>query len=244
MGTLADIPVAILAGGLATRLRPITAKIPKSLVTVAGEPFLAHQLRLLHARGLRRAVLCVGYLGEMIERSFGDGSEFGIELRYSADGPTLRGTGGALRQALPLLGREFFVLYGDSYLPIDYAAVLATYRESGQPGLMTVFRNEGAWDTSNVQFEDGRIVRYDKRERAVEMRHIDYGLGVFRASVFAERPAGEAFDLAEVQRGLVANGALAGHESFQRFYEIGSHSGLSELEAFLVSHCLPLEPSS
>lgn len=235
MGTLADIPVAILAGGLATRLRPITEKIPKSLVTVAGEQFLAHQLRLLHARGLRRAVLCVGYLGEMIERDFGDGAAFGVELRYSFDGPKLLGTGGAIRQALPLLGEEFFVLYGDSYLPIDYAAVLGAYRASGQPGLMTVFRNEGAWDTSNVQFEDGRIIRYDKRERTAEMRHIDYGLGVFQASVFAERPAGEAFDLADVQRGLVATGALAGHEVFHRFYEIGSHAGLAELETLLQS---------
>jgi len=228
-----SIPVAILAGGLATRLRPITEKIPKSLVSVAGEPFLTHQLRLLRSRGLRRAVLCVGYLGEMIERDFGDGTAFGVELSYSFDGPKLLGTGGALRQALPLLGEEFFVLYGDSYLPIDYTAVLAAFRSSGLPGLMTVFRNEGAWDTSNVQFADGRIIRYDKRERTPEMRHIDYGLGVFRASVFAERPAGEAFDLADVQRELVAKGALAGHEVFQRFYEIGSHAGLAELENLL-----------
>jgi len=230
---IALTPIAILAGGLATRLRPITEKIPKSLVPVAGEPFLAHQLRLLHSQGLRKAVLCVGYLGEMIEKDFGDGSAFGIELRYSFDGPKLLGTGGALRQALPMLGGEFMVLYGDSYLPIDYASVLASFHASGQPGLMTVFRNEGAWDTSNVHFEDGRIVRYDKKDRVPAMRHIDYGLGVFRASVFAERPEGKAFDLADVQRGLVAKGALAGHEVFQRFYEVGSHSGLAELETIL-----------
>jgi NDP-sugar pyrophosphorylase family protein len=231
--SIASIPVAILAGGLATRLRPITENIPKSLVAVAGEPFLAHQLRLLHGRGLRRAVLCVGHLGEMIEREFGDGAEFGVELRYSFDGAKLLGTGGALRRALPLLGDEFFVLYGDSYLPIDYAAVLATFQASGRPGLMTVFRNEGAWDTSNVEFADGRIVRYDKRDRTPEMRHIDYGLGVFRASVFAQRPEGEAFDLADVQRELVGRDALAGHEVFHRFYEAGSHAGLAELETLL-----------
>lgn len=230
---IATVPVAILAGGLATRLRPITEKIPKSLVSVAGEPFLAHQLRLLHSRGVRRAVMCVGYLGEMIEKEVGDGAAFGIELRYSFDGPKLLGTGGALRQALPMLGEEFFVLYGDSYLPIDYAAVLESFHTSGKPGLMTVFRNEGAWDTSNVHFENGRIVRYDKREKTPEMRHIDYGLGVFRAPVFAERAAGEAFDLADVQRGLVAKGELAGHEVFQRFYEVGSHAGLAELETIL-----------
>ena len=231
--SIAEIPVAILAGGLATRLRPITEKIPKSLVSVADQPFLAHQLRLLHARGLRRAVLCVGYLGEMIERDFGNGAAFEMDLSYSFDGPKLLGTGGALRQALPLLGEEFFVLYGDSYLPIDYAAVLAAFHGSGQPGLMTVFQNEGAWDTSNVQFAGDRIVRYDKRERTPEMRHIDYGLGVFSASVFADRPVGEPFDLADVQRELVAKGALAGHEVFQRFYENGSHAGLAELETLL-----------
>jgi NDP-sugar pyrophosphorylase family protein len=231
--SVASTPVAILAGGLAMRLRPITEKIPKSLVSVAGEPFLAHQLRLLHSRGVRRAVLCVGYLGEMIEKEFGDGSSYGVELRYSFDGAKLLGTGGALRRASPLLGAEFFVLYGDSYLPIDYAAVLTAFHASGQPGLMTVFRNEGAWDTSNVHFADGRIVRYDKRERTPEMKHIDYGLGVFRASVFAERPEGEAFDLADVQGALVAQGQLAGYEIFQRFYEVGSHSGLAELETFL-----------
>jgi NDP-sugar pyrophosphorylase family protein len=231
--TLAATPIAILAGGLATRLRPITEKIPKSLVTVADEPFLAHQLRLLHSRGLRKVVLCVGYLGEMIQRDFGDGSAYAMELHYAFDGPTLLGTGGALRQALPLLGDEFFVLYGDSYLPIDYAAVLEAFHASGLPALMTVFRNEGAWDTSNVHFAEGRIIRYDKRERTPDMRHIDYGLNVFRASVFTDRPAGEPFDLADVQRDLVAKGALAGHEVFQRFYEAGSHSGLAELDAHL-----------
>jgi NDP-sugar pyrophosphorylase family protein len=233
MTGIADIPVAILAGGLAMRLRPITERIPKALVSVAGEPFLAHQLRLLHARGLRRVVLCVGYLGEMIERDFGNGSAFDMEVRYSFDGPKLLGTGGALRQALPLLGEEFFVLYGDSYLPIDYAAVLTNFHASGQPGLMTVFRNDDAWDTSNVHFANGCIVRYDKRERTPEMRHIDYGLGLFRASVFAARPEGEAFDLADVQRELVAKNALAGHEVFERFYEVGSHAGLAELENLL-----------
>lgn len=228
--------VAILAGGLATRLRPITEKIPKALAPVAGEPFLAHQLRLLRSRGVRRAVLCVGYLGEMIEREFGNGSAFGIELRYSFDGPRLLGTGGALRRALPLLGDSFLVLYGDSYLPIDFSAVAAAYRASRLPALMTVFKNEGAWDASNVWYENGKILRYDKKERVPEMRHIDFGLSAYSASVFEGRGTDEVFDLAEIQRELVANGALAGHEVFQRFYEMGSHSGLAELEALLLDH--------
>ena len=228
-----DLPVAILAGGLATRLRPITEKIPKSLVDVAGEPFLAHQLRLLHSRGIRKAVLCVGHLGEMIKRDFSDGAAFGMELKYSFDGPALLGTGGALRLALPLLGDAFFVLYGDSYLPVDYAAIEAAWHESGKDALMTVFQNEGAWDTSNVEFSDGGLLRYDKRDRTPAMRHIDYGLSIFKAHVFADRAIGEKFELSDVQRDLVAQGRMAGYEVSQRFYEVGSHSGLAELSALL-----------
>ena len=186
--SLADWPVAILAGGLATRLRPITETIPKTLVPVAGEPFLAHQLRLLHSHGLRRAVLCVGHLGERIEAEFGDGSAYGFRLQYSFDGPKLLGTGGAIKRALPLLGERFIILYGDSYLPMDYAGSVAAFEASGQPGLMTVFHNEGRWDTSNVVFADGTIRTYDKKERQPAMQHIDYGLGILKAETLAPYP--------------------------------------------------------
>src|SRR6266480_3410683 len=162
---LADWPVAILAGGLAKRLRPITETIPKALVTIAGAPFLAHQLRLLHFAGLRRIVICAGYLGEMIEAEIGDGASFDLRIEYSFDGPRLLGTGGALKRALPLLGRRFFVLYGDSYLPIDYRKVALAFVTGGKAGLMTVYRNEDRWDGSNVQFEAGEILRYDKTKR-------------------------------------------------------------------------------
>ena len=228
-----SLPVAILAGGLATRLRPITERIPKSLVSVGGEPFLAHQLRLLHSRGIRSAVLCVGHLGEMIEREFGNAA-LGMELRYSFDGPKLLGTGGAIRAALPSLGDAFFVLYGDSYLPTDCNAVAEAWRKSGQPALMTVFRNDDAWDASNVEFTDGKILCYDKRTRTPAMRHIDYGLSIFASDVFANRRAGDAFDLADVQRDLVEQGLMAGHEVHERFYEVGSHSGLAELDELLA----------
>jgi NDP-sugar pyrophosphorylase family protein len=230
-----EIPVAILAGGLATRLRPITEKIPKSLIPVAGKPFLAHQLELLHSRGIRRAVLCVGYLGEMIEREFGDGEKFGVKLDYSFDGEKLLGTGGALKRALPLLGMEFFVLYGDSYLPIEYRPIAEFFRRSGKLGCMTVYRNEGKYDTSNVVFRDGSVVVYDKKNRLPEMRHIDYGLSLFQATAFNAYPAGEPFDLAEVMGGLVREKQLAGYEVAERFYEIGSPAGLAELETLLQS---------
>ena len=230
-----DIPVAILAGGLATRLRPITEKIPKSLVPVAGRPFLAHQLEMLQARGLRHAVLCIGYLGEMIQREFGDGRDYGIHLDYSFDGPKLLGTGGALKRALPWLGPEFFVLYGDSYLPLEYRPVAECFRRSGQPGLMTVYRNEGLYDTSNVVFRDGAIAVYDKKIRLPEMQHIDYGLSLFQASVFDNYAADQPFDLAEVMGRLVREKKLAGYEVPERFYEMGSPAGLAELETLLSS---------
>ena len=238
MTSALNIPVAILAGGLATRLRPITEKIPKSLVSVAGKPFLAHQLELLHARGIRHAVLCIGYLGEMIQREFGDGSAYGVRLDYSFDGPKLLGTGGALKRALPFLGDEFFVLYGDSYLPAEYRPIAEFFRRSGKLGLMTVYRNEGRYDTSNVVFRDGEIAVYDKKNRPPEMRHIDYGLSLFQASVFKSYSAGQPFDLAEVMGGLVRERQLAGYEVRDRFYEIGSPAGLAELESLLQSKSL------
>ena len=235
---LADWPVAILAGGLATRLRPITEKIPKSLVAVADQPFLSHQLRLLQAAGIRKVVLCVGYRGEMIGREFGEGGSFGVELNYSFDGPELLGTGGALKKALPLLGDKFMVLYGDSYLPIDYAAPARAFAASGKPGLMTVFRNENRWEPSNVWFEDGEIKRYDKTCLAPEMKHIDYGLGLLRPKALQPWPNERPFDLADVYQDLIARQELAGYEVEQRFYEVGSPEGLAELDAMLRSQQL------
>jgi NDP-sugar pyrophosphorylase family protein len=231
--TLSNYPVAILAGGLATRLRPITEKIPKVLVPVAGQPFLAHQLELLRTQGITRAVLCVGHLGEMVQQEFGDGSAHGVQLDYSFDGPVLLGTGGALKRALPKLGDRFFVLYGDSYLPTSYAPIAEFFERSGKLGLMTVFRNEGKYDTSNVVFADGAIKVYDKKLRLPEMQHIDWGLSLFRREAFANWPDDKPFDLADVMQQLVAANQLAGFEVSQRFYEIGSHVGLEELNCLL-----------
>jgi len=230
---IAGWPVAILAGGMATRLRPITEKIPKALVTVAGEPFLAHQLRLLSRAGLRHVVMCAGYLGEMIEAEFEDGERFGMRIEYSFDGPNLLGTGGALRRARPLLGEIFFVLYGDSYLPVDYREAGRAFLASEKPALMTVFKNDGCWDTSNVWFDGKQILRYDKKDLGPEMHYIDYGLGVLRADVLSPWPDNEAFDLADLYRRLAADKQLAGYEVTQRFYEIGSPEGLAKLDALL-----------
>jgi NDP-sugar pyrophosphorylase family protein len=226
-------PVAILAGGLATRLRPITETIPKSLVDVCGQPFVAHQLRLLRSHGIDDVVMCVGHRGEQIAQAVGSGSAFGLRVRYAFDGEQLLGTGGAVRRALDMLGDEFFVLYGDSYLPCDYQAVLSSFRASGKLALMTVYRNEGKFDTSNVKYDAGTIHRYDKSARSPAMHHIDYGLGVFRREAFVDLPDGVRRDLASLYQTLLAKGQLAGYEVSERFYEIGSVAGLEEFRSLM-----------
>jgi NDP-sugar pyrophosphorylase family protein len=228
-----SLPVAILAGGLATRLGEVTARTPKALVEVAGRPFVAHQLELLRAAGVRRVVLCLGHLGERVEAYVDGGRAFGLEVACSHDGDRLLGTGGALRRALPLLGERFLVLYGDSWLDADYRAVEAAFLASGKQGLMTVYRNDGAFDASNVEFRDGAILRYQKGSLDPALRHIDWGLGALQAAALEAWPAGNPFDLAAVYQGLLARGQLAGFEVDRRFYEIGSHRGLEETRRLL-----------
>jgi NDP-sugar pyrophosphorylase family protein len=232
----------LLAGGLATRLGSITDRVPKSLLPVAGEPFVAHQLRLLTRQGVTDVVICCGHLGHMIEDFVGDGARFGCRVRYSHDGPDLLGTGGAIRRALPLLCEHFWVMYGDSFLAVDFAAALAAFHNAGKAGLMTVFRNEDRWDASNVEFVEGRIIQYIKRPQCVcpgAMKHIDYGLGLYEAQSFLEWPDGAAFDLAALQSQLVSRGEMAGFETRDRFYEIGSLAGLRETDAFLRARPAP-----
>lgn len=223
---------AILAGGLGTRLGPATSTLPKALVDVASEPFIAHQLRLLNKNDIQHVVVCVGFLGEMIREAIGDGARWGVSVQYSFDGPTLLGTGGALRKALPLLGNAFFAIYGDSYLDCDYLAVQRAFQASGKSALMTVFRNDNLLGQSNVGFVEGRILRYDKKTRTPEMRHIDYGLGVFERAVFETLEDGRC-DLTEVYGRLLRQGDLAAFEVPNRFYEIGSPEGLEETRAYL-----------
>lgn len=224
-------PVCILAGGLATRLGERARTLPKALMPVAGEPFVFHQLRLLRSHGARRIVLCVAHLGEQIADAVGDGSALGLDVVVVHDGPGLAGTAGAVRGALPELGEEFLVLYGDTYLRIDYADVQRAFRASGAPALMTVLRNEGRWDTSNARYEEGWVKRHDKRNPTPDMAWIDYGLSVLTPR--ALDAAHDAPDLAEVFADLAARGQLAGYEATNRFYEIGSPAALAETEEWL-----------
>jgi NDP-sugar pyrophosphorylase family protein len=233
-----SLPVAILAGGLGTRLQPITEKIPKSLVRVAGKPFIVHQLELLRRNGVSHAVLCVGAMGEMIEAELGDGHALGVRLSYSFDGAKLLGTAGALKRALRLLGDAFFVLYGDSYLDIDYQAAARAFRKAGKLGLLTVYRNRGLYDRSNIVFTAGRIVQYDKAQVTPEMEYIDYGLGVLRDRALDQVPEDEPYDLADLYRELVARDQLAALEVDRRFYEIGSPEGLAQMDAMISGSVL------
>jgi NDP-sugar pyrophosphorylase family protein len=232
--TIADVPVALLAGGLATRLGPITVTVPKALVEVAGRPFVDHQLALLARKGICRVVLCVGHMADQIEKYLGR-SAYGIDIVYSRDGDRPLGTAGALRRSLPLLGDAFWVMYGDSYMDIDYGTVLGAFLRSGALGLMTVIANHNRWDQSNALFADGRLIRYDKRRPSSDMCHIDYGVALLRPTALMTIPSDGPSDLADLYQRLVDEGRMVGYEVTQRFYEVGSRAGLEETRAYLQS---------
>jgi N-acetyl-alpha-D-muramate 1-phosphate uridylyltransferase len=229
----------ILAGGLATRMRPLTERIPKALIPIAGRPFIDHQLDWLASHGVTDVVLSVGYKGDAIRAHVGDGGRHGLRARIVDEGENLRGTAGALRLALDegALEESFMVMYGDSYLPIDFTPVFRAFQSSGKPALMTIFRNDGRWDTSNVIF-DGTTVLYDKQRRtrpAADFTFIDYGLSVLSRRLIADEiPAGVTADLATLFHAVSVRGELAGFEVAQRFYEIGSPGGLEDLERWLA----------
>lgn len=229
----------ILAGGLATRMRPVTESIPKSLIPVLGRPFIDLQLDWLKRNGVQSVVLSIGYKGEQIRSHVGDGSAWGIKVTYVDESNNLRGTGGALRLALDngVLEERFFVVYGDSYLPLDLRPVWQAFLASGKAALMTVFKNAGAWEKSNVIFENGVLKLYDKSAPPDDARfqYVDYGLSLFSSDTISHYiPPNVVMDLAAVMSRLSLEGQLAGYEVFERFYEIGSPTGLADLE----QHCL------
>ncbi len=236
-------PVAILAGGLATRLYPVTRRVPKVMLKVAGEPFIAQQIKLLKKQNITEIIICAGYLGEQIQAYVGDGKSFGVSVKYSYDGDKLLGTGGAVRKALPFLGDLFWILYGDAYLDVDYSVILNKFLSGNKAGLMTVFKNEGRWDESNVLFTNGSILKYDKINPVAAMKHIDYGLTLLTREAFKKTPKDKAFDIAQLYAGLVKRGEMMGFEVTERFYEIGSVKGLRETRRYLRQKCRRKEQS-
>jgi NDP-sugar pyrophosphorylase family protein len=227
------LEMAILAGGLATRLGSLTELIPKSLIEIQHRPFIDWQLRLLSRSGIEKVVICLGHKAEMIHDFVGDGDKFGIEVVYSFDGSTQLGTGGAIRKALPLLSDEFMVMYGDSYLPTDFKAIETAFRSIGKPALMTVFYNKGSFDVSNVLFDNGELKKYSKADPIPDMSHIDYGVSIFKRSVFASYAQDAPSDLSIICQDLSNSGSLAGYEVHERFYEIGSRGGIDDFREYV-----------
>ena len=226
--------IGILCGGLATRLRPMTETVPKALIEIAGKPFICHQLDYLAMQGFSRVVLCVGYLGEMIRDVVGQGASWDLHVSYSFDGPALLGTGGAIKKALPQLGEEFFIFYGDSYLPSEFRKVEEAFMSKQKLGLMTVLKNKNQWDKSNVIYQKNILVEYNKTINKPEMQYIDYGLGILKSSIFDQYSNKDSFDIAEVYNNLSLIGKLQGYEVYERFYEIGSYQGIEDTEQYLL----------
>lgn len=226
-------PIAVLCGGLGTRLLPRTEVVPKAMIGVLGQPFIDILLRSLVLEAISHVVLCVAHLSEVIEEHVADGSQFGLNVSYSYDGAERLGTAGAIRKAIPMLGDRFGVVYGDSYLRCDFPEVQRAFDESKCDGLMTVLHNRGALVPSNVAVDAGRVTRYDKFASSSTIEYVDYGLTYYTARAFDMIPEVGASDLSDVATDLIRESSLASFEVSDRFYEIGSVEGLADTEAYL-----------
>ena len=225
------LPVAILAGGLGTRLGKKALNKAKVLIDVAGKPFISRQLNYLSDQGIKDIVICVGHLGNQIKNYIGNGSKYNLNVSYSDDSDRLLGTGGSIKKACQILGEHFFILYGDSFLPVNFSLVEKAYFQEKKPALMTVLKNKGRWDKSNAYFKD-KCVKYNKKKPQKNMDYIDYGLNIVKNSIFSDFPSNEVFDLADVFENLSNKSLLAGFEIYDRFYEIGSINGLNDTIEF------------
>jgi NDP-sugar pyrophosphorylase family protein len=227
--------MVILAGGLGTRLRPLTSEVPKALIPIDGKPFLHHQIDLLKQQGIRDIVLCVAHLGEQVKDYFGDGRWLGVRIEYSEEEGHLLGTAGAIKNAEPLLSDDFFLMYGDSYLMIDYREVIRYFRRFDRLGLMVVWRNVDRFERSNVIVEGNLVTAYNKDHKSPDMVYINYGLSVLRREALAFIPPGRPFSQEDFYQILIDQGELLAFEVEQRFYEIGSPEGLEEFGMLIAS---------
>lgn len=228
------LPLAILAGGFATRLGPLVRESPKNLLLINGRPFVDWQLELLTENGFTDFVFCVSHRSEMIQDYLGDGSSLGINISYSHDGSKQLGTGGAIKNAIPKLGSEFGVVYGDSYLLAEYSKIEQEFLVSKKLALMTIFRNENLFEPSNVEFQNGILKNYQKVKNDVNMKYIDYGLTYFRDAAFRAWSDLDTFDLGSVSHELSIQGQIDGFEVEEAFFEIGSLEGIDRLSKYLT----------
>ena len=226
--------VVILAGGLATRLRPLTNTIPKSLVEICDKPFLEYQLDFLEAGEIEDVVLCVSHQGKKIEEYFGNGRKFGLNIRYSYEKKGLLGTAGALKNAEHLLRDKFFVMYGDSYLFLDFVSVMSYFNELNKLGLMVVYKNYDRYDRSNVVVEGSLVKHYSKKEKTKDMIYIDYGASIFRKKALELVPPNQVYSLEEFLDQLIEQEELLAYEVNKRFHQIGSPEGLEEFREFIL----------
>jgi len=222
--------LVILAGGLATRLYPLTSKVPKSMLEINKRPFLEYQLELLKEYEIKDVLLCLGYKGELIKNYFGDGKKFGVNLSYSFDGEKLLGTAGALKKAYKILNDNFLLMYGDSYLPYDYWKIEEAFKNSEKLSLMVVYKNQNRFDKSNILIADDLVKVYDKTLKGENLEYIDAGLSILKKEVLSLVPEDEPFDLQELYKTLISEQEMSAYEVRQRFYQIGSLEGLEEFK--------------
>jgi len=225
--------IVVLCGGKATRLYPLTKKIPKSMIKFERKPFLEHQLDLFKKNRIFDIVLCVGYKAEQIKKYFGNGKNFGVEIKYSSDKKKLLSTGGALKKAENLLEDSFLVMWGDSYLPFNFQKAIKFFKKFDKFGAMTVFKNLNKYEPSNVEVEKNLVKSYSKKRKTKKMKYIDYGVSIFKKEALKFIPKNKVYDLTKLQQTLIKKKQLLAYPAEKRFYQIGSPDGLEEFKNYI-----------
>lgn len=225
--------IAILSGGLGTRLGELTRNTPKSLIQIAGKPFLEYQLDFLKKAGIENILLCTGHMGKQIENIFGNGNRYGVNIKYSHEEKPL-GTAGALKNGEDKLKDPFITLYGDSYVFLDFSEMTSYFQSQDKLALMTVFRNSDRYDRSNTAIQGHLVKEYSKKNRTGDMEYIDYGVNIFRKSVLEMIPENQFCSLEELFPKLIEEEQLLAYEVHQRFYETGSPEGLEDFKQYIA----------
>ena len=220
-----------MCGGLATRLGSLAKNIPKSMIDIEGKPFLEHQIEMLKKHNITDIVLCAGYLSEKIEDYFGDGSKFGVNIKYSHDGKKPLGPIGAIKNAESLLDDVFFIMYGDSYLSVDFQKAYSFFKEHDKLGLMVVYKNNDKYDKSNLIIKDNMVVGYKEKEAV----YIDYGTSIISKKALDLVPKNTMYSTGQFFSDLISKKELLAFEAEKRFYHIGSPDALGELRNYIRS---------